>query len=77
MIPNWKKVSVGGTGMKSHPGFAVTAFTTLHEHGIERVVVTTFPIRVAARVRHEEVKPVVQALHSACGRLGAEEHSDA
>ena len=64
------KVSVVGAGMKSHPGVAATAFGTLEAHGIEPVIVTTSPIKIAVHVRRDDVERAVRALHDAYG-LGA------
>jgi aspartate kinase len=69
------KVSVVGAGMKSHPGVAATAFATLEEHGIEPVIVTTSPIKIACHVRRDEVERAVLALHDAFG-LGEEAEPD-
>jgi aspartate kinase len=68
------KVSVVGAGMKSHPGVAATTFTTLQEHGIEPLVVTTSPIKIACHVRRDDVERAVVALHEAFG-LGEDERS--
>jgi len=59
------KVSLVGAGMKSHPGVAARVFSTLEEHGIEPVVVSTSPIKIACHVRTDEVEPAVRALHEA------------
>jgi aspartate kinase len=69
------KVSVVGAGMKSHPGVAATAFATLEEHGIEPVIVTTSPIKIACHVRRDDVERAVRALHDAFG-LGEEAEPD-
>jgi len=61
------KVSVVGAGMKSHPGVAATTFATLEEHGIEPVIVTTSPIKIACHVRRDDVERAVVALHAAFG----------
>ena len=59
------RVSVVGAGMKSHPGIAAKAFTTLDELGIEPQIVTTSPIKISCHVATEEVEQAVQALHQA------------
>ena len=59
------KVSVIGAGMKSHPGVAAKAFETLAEAGIDPVVVTTSPIKIACHVRSDEVDKAVAVLHRA------------
>ena len=59
------KVSLVGAGMKSHPGIAARVFATLEEQGIEPVVVSTSPIKIACHVRTDEVERAVRALHEA------------
>ena len=59
------KVSLVGAGMKSHPGVAARVFATLEEQGIEPVVVSTSPIKIACHVRSDEVERAVRALHEA------------
>jgi aspartate kinase len=66
------KVSVVGAGMRSHPGVAATAFSTLEANGIEPIIVTTSPIKITCHVRRDEVDRAVAALHEAFG-LGAGE----
>jgi aspartate kinase len=59
------KVSLVGAGMKSHPGVAAKTFATLSETGIEPVVVSTSPIKIACHVESSDVERAVQALHEA------------
>jgi aspartate kinase len=59
------RVSVVGAGMKSHPGIAAKAFTTLDELGIQTQIVTTSPIKISCHVATEDVERAVQALHEA------------
>ena len=68
------RVSVIGAGMKSHPGIAAKAFTTLDGLGIQTQVVTTSPIKISCHVATEDVERAVQALHDAfeLGRPEAE-----
>jgi aspartate kinase len=61
------KVSVVGAGMKSHPGVAATAFSTLEANGIEPLIVSTSPIKITCHVRREDVERAVAALHDAFG----------
>ncbi len=68
------KVSVVGAGMKSHPGVAATTFATLQGQGIEPLIVTTSPIKIACHVRRDDVERAVLALHDAFG-LGEKERS--
>src|SRR6186713_607 len=41
------QVSIVGAGMRSHPGVAAKAFSTLEELGIKPEIVTTSPIKIA------------------------------
>jgi aspartate kinase len=59
------KVSLVGAGMKSHPGVAARVFATLENEGIEPVVVSTSPIKIACHVPTDEVERAVRALHEA------------
>jgi aspartate kinase len=59
------RVSVVGAGMKSHPGVAAKAFTTLDGLGIQTQIVTTSPIKISCHVATEDVERAVQALHEA------------
>jgi aspartate kinase len=59
------RVSIVGAGMKSHPGIAARAFTTLDELGIEAQVLTTSPIRISCHVAADDMERAVQALHDA------------
>jgi aspartate kinase len=59
------RVSVVGAGMKSHPGVAAKAFTTLDGLGIQTQIVTTSPIKISCHVATGDVERAVQALHEA------------
>jgi aspartate kinase len=59
------RISVVGAGMKSHPGVAAKAFTTLDGLGIQTEIVTTSPIKISCHVATENVERAVQALHEA------------
>jgi len=59
------KVSVVGAGMKSHPGVAARAFTTLGELGVQSYFVSTSPIKIAFYVERADVEQTVKALHDA------------
>jgi aspartate kinase len=61
------QVSIVGAGMKSHPGVAATALATLAQSGIDPVIVTTSPVRIACHVRLEAIDDAVRALHDAFG----------
>jgi aspartate kinase len=59
------RVSVIGAGMKSHPGVAAKAFTTLDGLGIQTQIVTTSPIKISCHVATEDMERAVEALHEA------------
>ncbi len=61
------KVSIVGAGMKSHPGVAATAFSTLEANGITPLIVSTSPIKITCHVRRADVEQAVSALHEAYG----------
>ncbi len=59
------QVSIVGAGMRSHPGVAAKAFSTLDKLGIKPEIVTTSPIKIACFIRREQVEDAVRALHAA------------
>ena len=59
------KVSVVGAGMKTHPGVAAKAFSTLADSGVESHFVSTSPIKIAFYVSRDDVDRSVRALHDA------------
>jgi aspartate kinase len=59
------QVSIVGAGMKSHPGVAAKAFSTLEALGIQPQIVTTSPIKITCFVARDQVEPAVEALHAA------------
>jgi aspartate kinase len=59
------QVSIVGAGMRSHPGVAAKAFSTLEELGIEPEIVTTSPIKIGCFVPRDRVEEAVRALHAA------------
>jgi aspartate kinase len=59
------QVSIVGAGMKSHPGVAAKAFSTLETLGIQPQIITTSPIKITCFVAREQVEPAVEALHAA------------
>jgi aspartate kinase len=65
------KVSVVGAGMKSHPGVAATAFSTLEANGIEPLIVSTSPIKITCHVQRTDVERAVSVLHDAFGLAAA------
>ncbi|MBR5258995.1 MAG: aspartate kinase [Eggerthellaceae bacterium] len=61
------KVSLVGTGMKSSPGVAAKAFTTLGENQINILAISTSPIRLSVVVDAAQVTQAVRCLHTAFG----------
>ena len=59
------QVSIIGAGMRSHPGVAAKAFSTLEELGIQPQIVTTSPIKIGCFIPREQVEEAVRALHAA------------
>jgi aspartate kinase len=59
------QVSIVGAGMRSHPGVAARALSTLDELGIKPEIVTTSPIKIACFIPREQVEEAVRALHDA------------
>src|SRR5882757_6938667 len=71
------KVSLVGAGMRSHPGVAAKALSTLGENGVNIEMISTSPIKISCVIREEDVQKAVRALHSAF-ELGADaiKHED-
>lgn len=59
------KVSLVGTGMKSSPGVAARAFTTLGENQINILAISTSPIRLSVVVDDAQAAAAVRCLHAA------------
>ena len=59
------KVSVVGTGMQNHPGYAARTFHALFEAGVNIEMITTSEIRITCIVAEDRVEDAVRALHSA------------
>ena len=59
------KVSLVGTGMKSSPGVAARAFTTLGENQINILAISTSPIRLSVVVDGSQAAEAVRCLHTA------------
>jgi aspartate kinase len=59
------KVSVVGTGMLNHPGYAAAMFRTLYESGINIEMITTSEIRITCIIAEDKVPSAIQALHAA------------
>jgi len=59
------KVSVVGTGIRSHPGYADRMFGALAKEGINIVSIATSEIRITCLIDKADVQKAVQALHAA------------
>ncbi len=61
------KISLVGTGMKSSPGVAARAFTTLGENNINILAISTSPIRLSVVIDSAQTAAAVRSLHTAFG----------
>jgi aspartate kinase len=59
------KVSIVGTGMQHHPGYASRMFTALAQRGINIEMITTSEIRITCLIDASDTTNAVQALHDA------------
>jgi aspartate kinase len=59
------KVSIVGTGMQNHPGYAARMFRTLNEANVNIELITTSEIRITCIVAEDRVEDAVRALHRA------------
>jgi aspartate kinase len=64
---NVSKISIVGTGMRSHSGVAQQMFETLAEKGINILVISTSEIKVSVLIESEYTELAVRALHTAYG----------
>ncbi len=62
---NVVKVSVVGTGMRSHAGVAADMFRVLSEKAINIIVITTSEIKISVLVEEEYLELALRALHTA------------
>jgi aspartate kinase len=69
------KISVVGTGLKSHPDIAARTFATLRELRVEPQFVSTSPVKIAFYVPQPEVERVVRTLHEILGLSGKKPES--
>lgn len=60
---NVAKISIVGTGIRSHPGYADKMFGTLASEGINILSITTSEIRITCLIERDKVKQAVRALH--------------
>ena len=61
------KISVVGTGMRSHAGVASTMFKALADRGINIQVISTSEIKVSVLIAADYTELAVRALHTAYG----------
>jgi aspartate kinase len=59
------KVSIVGTGIQSHPGYAARMFGTLSGAGINIQMITTSDIRITCLIDEAAVEQATRALHAA------------
>ena len=59
------KVSIVGTGIRSHPGYADKMFGALAAEGINIVSISTSEIRITCLIDKADVRKAVHALHAA------------
>lgn len=59
------KVSIVGTGIRSHPGYADKMFGALAKEGINIVSIATSEIRITCLIDKADVQKAVQTLHAA------------
>ena len=59
------KVSLVGAGMKTHPGVAAKAFSTLGDAGVNIEMISTSPIKISCVIHEDDVTNAVRRLHAA------------
>lgn len=62
---NVAKVSIVGTGIRSHPGYADKMFSALADEGVNILSISTSEIRITCLIQKDKVKLAVRALHKA------------
>ncbi len=60
---NVAKISIVGTGIRSHPGYADKMFSTLASEGINILSITTSEIRITCLIERDKAQQAVRALH--------------
>ncbi len=61
--PDMAKVSIVGTGIQNHPGYAARMFGTMSEAGINIDMISTSEIRITVLIDRRQVEDAVRALH--------------
>jgi aspartate kinase len=60
---NVAKVSIVGTGIRSHPGYAARMFTALADANINIISITTSEIRITCLIERSKLEEAVRVLH--------------
>ncbi len=71
------KLSLVGSGMRSHPGVSATLFQALADNAINIEMISTSEIRVSVVTRDDQLDDAVRAVHSAFGLDASEGGHDA
>ncbi|GAB3759743.1 aspartate kinase [Yimella sp. RIT 621] len=61
------KLSLVGSGMRSHPGVSATLFQALADNGINIEMISTSEIRVSVVTKDDQLDDAVRAVHTAFG----------
>jgi aspartate kinase len=62
---NVAKVSIIGSGIRSHPGYAAKMFGALSSEGVNILSISTSEIRITCLIDKDKIKQAVRALHKA------------
>jgi aspartate kinase len=63
--PDMAKVSIVGTGIQNHPGYAARMFGAMSDAGINIDMISTSEIRITVLIDRGHVSDAVRALHRA------------
>jgi aspartate kinase len=61
--PDMAKVSIVGTGIQNHPGYAARMFGAMSQAGINIDMISTSEIRITVLIDRKDVQTAVKALH--------------
>jgi aspartate kinase len=61
--PGMAKVSIVGTGIQNHPGYAARMFGAMSEAGVNIDMISTSEIRITVLIDHDRVAEAVRVLH--------------
>ncbi|HEX6511072.1 MAG TPA: aspartate kinase [Chloroflexota bacterium] len=62
--PDMAKVSIVGTGIQNHPGYAARMFGAMSQAGINIEMISTSEIRITVLIERNQVSDAVRALHT-------------